>query len=581
MTRLEELADQIVETDFLIIGGGLAGTMAAIRAKWKGNLDVTIVEKANMARSGDATVGLDHYGGVAHPKFNGITAEEFGHMRAAELAGLVSTNLSIATVKNILKPLPILEDIGVKIREEDGSFKSPGGRLTGAGTIATDKASDFIFYRGADLKPKLAAEVRKAGVRIFERTMLTSLITKDDSVVGATALNVRDGRFIVFKSKVVLLATGGVESRVHYTNMFFRYPNSLFMSSAFPGNAGGGHAAAYRAGARLINVELTRVRYAPLGRNPGPQGEKWARMMNSKNENMTAKYAEMRDKMGGIPFSSLPYLPDMARPEWESEVIMNRWEGIVGTPAEVAVDYHGTWSSTNETPYVLKPLMERGGARGAPLELTTYLLGIPHSVSGIRFNEKGETSLRGLFAAGDIQGAVPQFGSSGAFAWGYIIADHVCGLIHQTKKPVFGDEQVQQVEAERQRVLAPLGNTNGVNPLKLEDLVRKIITYYVGVYKSEPKLKRCVEQLQLVRDKLVPVLEASSPHDLMRAVEVRDILDIGEIHARAAILRTESRFPPTHYRVDYPERDDKNWLRKSIVIYNVAGEMRHEIETLD
>ncbi|MFC1978592.1 FAD-binding protein, partial [Chloroflexota bacterium] len=129
MTTLEEMADEIVETDILIIGGGLAGKMAAIRAREKGNADVTVVEKANIERCGSVPSGLDDYPAIAHPKINGKTAEEYGRSRSNDLRGLVRTDLSIITAKYALKPLAVLEQLGVRIHEDDGTYFMAGGRI--------------------------------------------------------------------------------------------------------------------------------------------------------------------------------------------------------------------------------------------------------------------------------------------------------------------------------------------------------------------------------------------------------------------------------------------------------------------
>ena len=578
MTTLEELADEIIETDLLIFGGGRAGTMAAIRAKEKGNVDVTLVEKANMERSGDAISGFDQYGPMIHPAFNSISAEDYGRRRANDLDGMVSTKLGILTAKIAMKPLAVLEDIGVKVREEDGTFKvCPFSPLSGPHTRDTSKESDMILFRGADLKPKLAAEVIKRGVRVYNRTMLTSLITRDGSVVGATAVNVRDGKFFVFKSKFVLLATGSMESRLKQANPYDNFPEYLFMHMHFPPSAGGGHAAAYRAGAKLINMELNHHRHAGLGRNPGPQGGNVGKLVNSKGENLLVKYADRKEKSGGISRMQLPFLPDISQPEIEREVIMLLTEGIPEGPAE----QRASFSSANETPKDLRPKQERGGIRSAPFEIFSYVQGIPRNVSGVMFDEQGETSLKGLFAAGDIVGGLSLFGSGGPLGWGYKIGDYLRELAPQTEKPVFDNDQIQQVEAERQRVFAPMGRKDGVNPLQVEDLVRKILTNYNGIRKTEPKLKRCLEHLQAINERLVPALVANNPHELMRAIEVQDIIEIGEMHTRAGLLRTESRYIPAHYRMDYPEQDDEKWLNKCIALYKADGEMRHSIETLD
>lgn len=583
MTTLEESADEVIETDILVVGGGLAGCMATIRARDK-NIKVALIEKSAISRSGAAGLGLDHYPAISHPLWNGITGEEYGYFRADDFPGIVSTHLSIVTAKSVIKPINILEEIGVKIREEDGSLKVHAVRLGGIWGAQQDFAEkrsqvwDGILYRGADLKLKLAEAVRKRGARVFERTMLTSLITRDGSVVGATALNVRNGKFLVFKTNFILLATGGMQSRLYESSPFVNFPKNLFTHYNCPANAGGGHAAAYRAGAKLINVEFVHVRNAPLARDPGPPGQTmYAKLKNSKGEELRVKYSEVsqREKTGGIPFMTLPFQPNMSEPEIERDAL----KAYVDEISDVE-EWHGNFMAASETPFALKALRERGGLRTAPLDMAPYYHGLPRSVSGVKYDDKGETSIKDLFVAGDMVGGLPQYGAPGAFAWGYRIGDYLREAAPDAEKPVFDGEQVRQVQMERERVLTPLRRRGGVNPLQLEDLVRKIVTQFVGMRKSEPRLKRCLEFLEVIKERYVPVLMASNPHELMRAVEVQDIIEIAEIHTQAALLRTESRMPPSHYRTDYPEQDDEHW-QTSIVVNKVDGVMKYTLEKLE
>ena len=119
-----------------------------------------------------------------------------------------------------------------------------------------------------------------------------------------------------------------------------------------------------------------------------------------------------------------------------------------------------------------------------------------------------------------------------------------------------------------------------MHPLELEDLVRKIMGYHVGINKVEPRLKRAVELMNVLKKQFVPKLSARNPHELMRAVEVQDIIDLSELHAHTALLRTETRMPPYHYRVDFPNQDDLHW-GKNLVVQHVAGELKHTLERLD
>jgi succinate dehydrogenase/fumarate reductase flavoprotein subunit len=587
MTTLEELADEIVETDILIVGGGLGGKMAAIRAKEKGNVDVTLVEKANMSRSGDVPSGLDDYPGVAHPKINGVTPEEYGRMRAEDLAGLVRTDLSITTAKWAIKPIAILEQIGVRIKEDDGNFWIAAGRIGGAlQTRVYDEKEkkynrvpgDFIKYRGGDLHPLLAAEVRRRGVRVIERTMLANLITKNGAVVGATAINTRNGKFYVFKSKFVILATGPA-GRLEDSSPYVKSPDNLFYQWHCPANSGGGHIAAYKAGADLVNMEFIQVDCSNLGKYLGPNGEHLAPILNTKGENMHQLYdvMKMEGKTGGMQGNRVEFSPDLANPAIERDVLKVTWAGVRPDSPERMMAFN----SSQEAPANFAPVAEKGGLRAIDIEITPWIKSFVRSMSGVMFDQNGETSVKGLFVAGDVVGALPLWGSAGAFGWGYKIADYLRELAPDVEKTEFDKEQIDQVEAEKKRIFAPIAQKDGLNPLEVENLARKLVINYVGIHRLEPRMKQCLEHLQSIKEDVIPLVRARDYHELMRAIELQEIVELAQIHTQSSIMRTETRHGPAHHRMDYPETDDRNWQGKVIVANNKNGKPNFTVKKLE
>jgi len=587
MTTLEELADEVVETEILIIGGGLGGKMAAIRAKEEGDVDVTVVEKSHMDRSGDVPNGLDDYPAVAHPKINGVTPEEYGRMRAADLAGLVRTDLSITTAKWAIKPIAVLKQIGVRISEDDGTYWMAGGRLGSA--LQKRKydekekkynlvPGDFIKYRGADLHPRLAAEVSKRGVRVYERTMLTNLITSNGSVVGATAVNTRNGKFYVIKAKFILLATGPM-ARLNDSSPYVKYPTNLFYQWHSPANSGGGHIAAYRAGADLVNMEFIQVDVSNLGKYMGSNASKYAVLRNSKGEDVKENNInKLEGKTGGIQGQGIPFSPDLANPIVERDVLKNCWEGV---PFSHKPEMTGGFNSSNEAPANLGPIMEQGGLRTIDVEITPWIKSTVRSMSGVMFNQNGETSVKNLFVAGDMTGASPLYGSAGAFAWGYKIGDYLRALAPDTREPEFDKEQISQVETEKKRVFAPMDRKDGLDPLQVENLARKIVNNYVGIHKIEPRMKQGLEHLQSIKQDLIPLVKAHDYHELMRAIELQDIMEYAEIHTQSAIMRNETRQGPSHHRLDYPQPDDQNWQGKVVVANKKNGKPNYTIKKLE
>ncbi|OGO08079.1 MAG: hypothetical protein A2Y92_03075 [Chloroflexi bacterium RBG_13_57_8] len=589
--KLDQLADEVIETDFLVLGGGLVGLMAALRARRNKDIDVAIMERGTIWYGGNA-IGFDDHnieypGIIEHPLPRNFSPEQAakGEFGARRMHNIVSSKLAVAEAKNYIKPLVVLEEIGVNIREDDGTLKVkqtqkiPGGpnwhRLVpdATGKIEGDK----VFYRGSDVKEKLANAVIKSGARIFNRTILTSLITRDGTVVGATGLNTRTGKLLVFLAKAVLVATG--DMRRLYTYPWAPFPNNLFLNSHFAGTHGGGIAAAFHAGAKLANMEFLQVYVVAAGAcatSAAGAGMYW-RLQNSKGEFLEEKYqGGMLSKIGGhFPPTNFVFSPNIDNPEFENEVIT--YDTSRATDDEVAACY---FTCATEYPRMLKLHKRAGGIRKAPVEVRVFIPGLLSGVVGVlNLNEKAETSVKNLFIAGCASSSTGSSGSK-AMVWGHIVGDHVRDIISDIKKPALRAGQLQQVAAEKKRLLAPLQRKGGVDPLELEDYVRNINMNYVNVRKVEPRLKRAIAVLQQLRNEIVPLLSAASPHELAHVLEVQDIIDISELHARASLMRTESRMAPSHYRVDYPKPDDANWASIIITEQQIDGETSYAREKL-
>ena len=591
--KLEHLVDGIVETDFLIIGGGLAGSIAALRAKKKdGHIDVTVIDKATMEYSGDG-VGLDNFNQIPLRKQDlektEVTEEEvrkstFG---ADRFKGLRQFKLEAIQIKNAYISQPLLEEIGVKVREDDGTLKVLQGYRRGTvwGRVEYDEqgrpTEPFFgtFSRASDLKLKLGTAVRKNGVKVFDRTMLTSLIVKDGVAIGATALNTRTGKFLLFRAKAILLATGAA-SRL-YPYPYAPFPNNLFYTLTSPVNHGGGHVCALNAGAKLYSMEMNVVYVVSKGMNHSSGGGAcnwYFKMYNSKGEYLEDKYPErIVTKAGGmIPGVNFLYAPNMERPEVEKDVILSAKH--MAEEDEVVAVY---FTAATEPPKALKFHMLAGGLKNEePAECIPVLVGIGMATGGVlRENEFSETGMKNLFAAGNVVGRGGSFG----FTWGCLIADHVVELVKSLRMEDIGVEQVEQIEKTRAHVFSPLNRKVEyyfVNPLELEDYVRTVNYQYVGIKRVKPRLERAVELIRRAKRSCVPLLVARNPHELMRALEVQDIIEISEIHARSALMRTESRLVPCHFREDYPDQDP-SWDGMVVTVRREGEDLIYEKERLN
>jgi succinate dehydrogenase/fumarate reductase flavoprotein subunit len=221
-----------------------------------------------------------------------------------------------------------------------------------------------------------------------------------------------------------------------------------------------------------------------------------------------------------------------------------------------------------------------GGIRKGPVEVRSFIPGLLSGIVGILMtSDKAETTIENLFVAGSSASSTGSSGSK-AMVWGLIVGDHMRSHTPEINSPVFDGEQLKHIEAERKRVLSPLGSRGIVDPLELEHYVRDINMNYINIRKTKAKLKHAIEKFRIVREKAIPSLTADNPHNLVHALEVQDIIDLSEIHAWASLLRTESRMIPGHYRVDYPEQDDAKWASKILTAQYVKGEAVYKVEEM-
>jgi succinate dehydrogenase/fumarate reductase flavoprotein subunit len=180
-----------------------------------------------------------------------------------------------------------------------------------------------------------------------------------------------------------------------------------------------------------------------------------------------------------------------------------------------------------------------------------------HSASGVWVNERGETTVPGLYAAGDMA-CVPHNYLLGALVYGKICAEQA--LRYNAGLPPAGPrpDHEAQIEAERQRVLAPLSRPNGIPHHQYEYKVRRLVNDYLQPPKTGNRMELGLRYLERAEADLAEV-GATNPHELMRVMECHFIRDCAEMAARASLYRTESRWGLYHYRLDHPEQDDARW----------------------
>jgi succinate dehydrogenase/fumarate reductase flavoprotein subunit len=192
-----------------------------------------------------------------------------------------------------------------------------------------------------------------------------------------------------------------------------------------------------------------------------------------------------------------------------------------------------------------------------------------HSASGVWVNERGETTVPGLYAAGDMA-CLPHNYLLGALTYGEICADNALSYVRDAPDAVVDRDRV---ERERARVYAPLARPSGIPHHQYEYKVRRLVNDYLQPPKTASRMQIGLEQFLRAEEDLEEV-GATNPHEAMRVVECAFIRDCAEMAARASLYRTESRWGLYHYRLDYPEMNDRDWFVHVNVAKATDGTMR-------
>lgn len=548
MVTLEELGE-IIETDILIIGGGLSGLWAASRARDFVD-NVLIVDKGSPI--GLAGEGYFSGGGMqALPP--GDNADDYVKDILYLGDGLFEQDL---VEKILLQSWDRVRDfmrMGVEfIKHKDGTLRyiPQRGLAHNACYLAEPMGAG-----GKDMMAGLAKEATKRGVKYLNRIFITDLIQQNGIAVGAIGFNVRSGKFYIFKAKAVILATGGCAFRGGYEDTHMCWGEGIEM--------------AFKAGAELKNAEFVTIWMIPKKfRWEGvtyllPLG---AKFVNEKGEEFMERYSprlksncdynylaramafEAREGRG-------PFYLDCSGMKTEDKKIMEPAAGWTG------LQYQKLLKAG------IKPFGERQ-------EWTATMWSNHYVHSDLEMR----TKVPGLFVAGVLRNIDPGIYFGGwsickTAATGRWAAESAGEYAKSIKVP--GKMDASQVAKLKEDVYTPL-NKAGIDPEEVLLTIQKTLFPNI-MLKNEAGLKTTLLKIEAMRDELLPQMAAKDFHRLAKLRGMRSMMLAAELILRASLLRTETR--ASHYREDYPDRDDKNWL-KWIVLSQKDGKINFRFEPL-
>ncbi|MFD6985488.1 fumarate reductase/succinate dehydrogenase flavoprotein subunit [Streptomyces sp. NPDC059956] len=555
---LPALADaEELTCDVLVIGGGTAGTMAALTAAEAG-ARVLLLEKAHVRHSGALAMGMD---GVNNAVIPG-RAEPDDYVAEITRAndGIVDQSTVRQTATRGFDMVRRLESYGVKFeKDEHGEYAVRQVHRSGSYVLPMPEGKDVkkVLYR------QLRRREMRELIRIENRVMPVRVLTspEDGRAIGAAAFNTRTGAFVTVRAGAVILATGPCGR--------LGLPASGYLYGTYenPTNAGDGYAMAYHAGAALTGIECFQIN--PLikdyngpacayvanpfgGYQVNRHGERFVDSDYWSGQMMSEFAAELASDRGPV-YLKLSHLPEETVAAVES-ILHTTERPTRGT-------FHANRGHDYRTHDIEMHISEIGLCGG-------------HSASGVRVDDHARTTVPRLYAAGDLA-SVPHNYMIGAFVFG-----DLAGADAAQYRPHEGPLPADQLAAAHELIYRPLRHPDGPPQPQVEYKLRRFVNDYVAPPKTGAKLSLAVEAFTRM-EREIGEMGATTPHELMRCAEVSFIRDCAEMAARASLARTESRWGLYHERLDHPERDDAGWLHHLDLRKSPSGAMEFTARPVD
>jgi len=565
------MTHQTVSTDVLVIGGGgLAGRAAIEASRWGAR--VSMVMKGEFGKSGTSAArvaevaGYNVADGLVDPE---DSPEEHYKDIIAAASGTCDERLARIVAEGAPETLRELERMGVPFHMDGNRY------LEVTGCFASRPRMHMIPGHAEPIVAAQRREILRMGVPVHEHTMVTSLLVEAGTCVGATGLNAI-GEMIVFQAGATVLGMGGA--------------GKLFLHNLNPPDiTGDGYALGYRAGAELVNMEFMQA--GPSIVHPVHNTlNAWLlalhpRLTNAKGEEFLERYLPLNSSVhqcldarsthypfsvyDGSQYFDIAIQKDLTggRGTAHGGVFLDlsgsRPEDLPDTPR--GRDVRRLYGITRE--YIKKNY----GVDMAEQPIEVACIG--HAINGgLRIEPTAESTLPCLYAGGESAG-----GPHGA--------DRLGGNMNLTCQ-VFGKRAGRSaaqrarergipsvpaplVAAEEERLANLLAQRGTLGPGQLKRWIQECMWRHLLVVRSDASLRACLTEVERLRGRMAEI-NVDGPAQLMGLLEVDSLLTVAEIMAGAALLRTESR--GSHYREDYPQRDDTHW-QQSIVTRRGQGRM--------
>ncbi|MDD6742984.1 MAG: adenylyl-sulfate reductase subunit alpha [Roseburia porci] len=528
---------QILHTDILIIGGGTAGCYAALTIREHSDYSIIIAEKANIKRSGCLAAGVNAINAYI---VKGNKPEDYVNYAKKDADGIVREDLLMTMSEGLNRVTDKMEKLGLVIlKDEHGEYVARGNRN--------------IKINGENMKPLLADAVSKLpDVTVLNRINITDYIVEDNVIRGAYGFSIEDACAYEIRARKVLCATGGAAGLYRPNNPGFSRHKMWYP----PFNTGAGYAMGIKSGAEMTTFEMRFIALrckdtiAPTGTIAQGVG---AKQVNAKGEVYENKY--------GLTTSERVYGTVMENLQGRGPCYL-RTEGISKEQDESLRKAY-----LNMAPSQTLKWVEAGrnpSQQNVEIEGTEpYIVG-GHTASGYWVDTNRQTTIHGLYAAGDVAGGCPQKYVTGAMVEGEIAAlDMVRHLKEESNEP-----QKEEKEAFDKKIAEYdhfLSNQSGMFTTEaLEEAMQKVMDNYAGGISTHYQFNE--KQLELAKEKitqltaLVDELHAEDMHELMFIYELKERLTVCLSVIAHLGARKETRWHSFAENLDYPEKSDA-WMK--------------------
>ncbi len=613
--------------DVLVLGGGLSGCFAAIAARRQGK-SVILLEKGAVIHSGAAGTGFDHWEMACTNPGCRVSPLEMTSALFEEQCGYSNAIGHMIETSEGWDRLQDLERFGGKIRDTEDEFQGAAFRDERTRLMYAYDYTNRYTLRvwGTTFKPALLREMKRLGVRIFDRTEAAALLVSENGSEtvssGAIGMNTRTGAVTVFRSKATVMAM----SRPARVWIFNADTPGLSEFRPFQ-SVGSGHAMGYRAGMEFTMMEKSvRGEFSAAGRSfppysTGNNHNTWyaatmvdaegrelpyvdrdGRILKTVDERYRPAPGQKFFLKGGVidepkyewrgpetlPFSELirlgyklPFYADLSRmPDSERRVI---WGMMVGEEAKTRIPVYEDARKRGFDPE--KHMLQsygNGWQSAAFLDQERQLFGAP---GGVMHDWNLETNIRNIFAAGDMLFASDCAGH--ACATGHYAGLHAAMAADQTD---FLPVDQSFIHDEKERLQHPLQVRDGMDWRELQAALSKAMQNYCGGIKNDALLRQGLQRIHELQKDALPLVSAANPHELTRIHEVADILSVSELILEASLRRSCSSAPLFFERSDSREenraeedafivlRKSGNTVKTRMVSHSYSGDWEKEYE---